>query len=126
MVVDKRSDIIMQAPGQKLPIELKRDTNHGLWEACITQLERLYVRDPEAQGYGIFGVFWFGDKRAGNIATVQGQVMARNPPDLVQPDIESMLDALDQEFAQIGAGKVSQGHPDCCEVEPGKIHSGER
>ncbi|MGP8050225.1 MAG: NACHT domain-containing protein [Desulfobaccales bacterium] len=68
MADDKRADIvILPPPGQKLPLELKRDTHGDLWEACINQLERLYTRDPEAAGYGIYVVFWFGDKREGNI-----------------------------------------------------------
>ncbi|WP_194477538.1 hypothetical protein [Bradyrhizobium sp. CCBAU 53338] len=33
------------------------------WYAHTTQLDRLYTADPEASGYGIYGVFWFGPKR---------------------------------------------------------------
>jgi hypothetical protein len=68
MAKDKKADIvIMPPPGQKLPLELKRDTHEDLWEAWRNQLERLYARDPEAEGYGIYGVFWFGDKRSGRV-----------------------------------------------------------
>jgi len=68
MAADKRADIvILPPPGQKLPLEIKRDTHKDIWEACKTQLERLYTHDPEASGYGIYVVFWFGDRRGGRI-----------------------------------------------------------
>ena len=74
MVADKRSDIVvLPPPGQKLPIEVKRDTykesDNDVWTACENQLERLYTRDPEASGYGIYVVFWFGDKRRLSLPT---------------------------------------------------------
>ncbi|MBI5453142.1 MAG: hypothetical protein HY956_00790 [Deltaproteobacteria bacterium] len=63
MAEDKRSDIILQTSEFKLPLELKRDYHEELWYACNTQLERLYTRDPESKDYGIYVVFWFGEKR---------------------------------------------------------------
>ena len=61
---DKRADmIVLPPPGQKLPVELKRDYHSDVWSACHTQLDRLYTRDPEAEGHGIFAVFWYGVKR---------------------------------------------------------------
>jgi len=81
MVADKRADIVvLPPPGQKLPLELKRDTHEDLWEACINQLERMYTRDPEAAGYGIYGVFWFGDKRRGRVP---------RPPEGISPPISA-------------------------------------
>jgi len=68
MAADKRADIVILLPGQKLPLELKRDTHADLWHACESQLERLYTRDPEAEGYGIYVVFWFGNQRAGRLS----------------------------------------------------------
>jgi len=68
MMKDRRSDIVVLSGGSlKLPLELKRDTHRDLWTACQTQLERMYVRDPNAAGYGIYTVFWFGDKRKGSM-----------------------------------------------------------
>ena len=68
MAQDKCADIvILPPPGQKLPLELKRDTHSDLWDACESQLDRLYTRDPEAEGYGIYVVFWFGEMRDGYI-----------------------------------------------------------
>jgi hypothetical protein len=61
MANDKRADIAILRPGMKLVIELKRDRHGEVWTAIETQLERFYARDPDAHGYGIYGVFWFGD-----------------------------------------------------------------
>jgi hypothetical protein len=46
-------------------VELKRDYNADVWSAAESQLDRFYTRDPEASGFGIYGVFWFGTKRGG-------------------------------------------------------------
>ena len=34
-----------------------------MWHAYETQLDRLYTSDPDASGYGIYGIFWFGPRR---------------------------------------------------------------
>ncbi|MGA3207547.1 MAG: hypothetical protein ABSE05_06970 [Syntrophales bacterium] len=91
MAADKRADIvILPPPGQKLPLELKRDTHEDIWEACQTQMERLYTHDPEASGYGIYVVFWFGDKRVGSIVTPPSGI---NPPQSPE-DLEKILRSL--------------------------------
>lgn len=63
MAHDKRADIVVYATGLKCVIELKRDCHDEVWTAVETQLDRLYARDPEASGYGIYGVFWYGDRQ---------------------------------------------------------------
>ncbi len=63
MAHDKRADIVVSSSTLKCVIELKRDYHAEVWTAATTQLERLYSRDPEASGYGIYGVFWYGLKR---------------------------------------------------------------
>jgi hypothetical protein len=67
MVADKRADISVALPGQKILVELKRDHHPDIWIAAESQLDRFYTRDPEASGFGIYGVFWFGGKRKGVI-----------------------------------------------------------
>jgi hypothetical protein len=67
MVADKRADIIAALPGRKVILELKRDIHPEVWSAPATQLDRFYTRDPDASGYGIFGVFWYGKHRQGSI-----------------------------------------------------------
>jgi len=65
MVNGNRADIalINSAKQMVLPIEAKRDYNKDLWTACENQLDKLYTGDPHTHGYGIYVVFWFGDKR---------------------------------------------------------------
>ena len=63
MANDKRADIVAILAGMKLVFELKRDYHPDVWVAIQAQLERLYTRDPDASGFGIYLVFWFGDLR---------------------------------------------------------------
>jgi hypothetical protein len=91
MAEDKRADIvIIPPPGQKLPLELKRDTHGDLWGACENQLERLYARDPEAEGYGIYAVFWFGAQRGGRLPAPPAGI---NPP-ATASDLETALRSM--------------------------------
>ena len=62
MVDDKRADIAVARPGMKVLVELKKDTHLEVWSAAQEQLDRFYTRDPEAKGFGIYGVFWFAEK----------------------------------------------------------------
>ena len=86
MVADKRADIVIMVPGHKLIIELKRDIHPELWSAPISQLQRLYTRDPDANGYGIFGAFWYGSRRRGSIP--------KHPKGLKAPTSASELEGM--------------------------------
>ena len=60
---DKRSDIRVSVDGGNgfaVPIEIKKNTHKDLWRAIRDQLIARYVRDPLADGFGIYLVFWFG------------------------------------------------------------------
>lgn len=62
---DKRADIRISfggANGFNIPIEIKKDTHDDLWRAIHEQLIPKYVRDPNADGHGIYLVFWFDGK----------------------------------------------------------------
>ncbi len=61
MVADKRADISVAMPGRKILCELKRSYHSEVWSAATNQLDRFYVHDPEAKGFGIYVVVWFGD-----------------------------------------------------------------
>jgi hypothetical protein len=63
MVANRRADVAVAMPGRKILCELKRDYHADVWSAAETQLDRFYTIDPEAKGFGVYGVFWFGDKR---------------------------------------------------------------
>jgi hypothetical protein len=62
MVADKRADITAALPGRKLILELKRDL-HANCGARPPHSLSFYTRDPEASGYGVFDVFWYGKHR---------------------------------------------------------------
>jgi hypothetical protein len=73
-------------PGMKVVVELKRDSHGEVWSAAETQLDRFYTRDPEAKGFGIYGVFWFGGNRKGKLKAA--------PDGVIPPTAAAMADAL--------------------------------
>lgn len=77
MVADKRADISVAMTGKKILCELKRDYHAEVWTAVEQQLERFYVHDPEAKGFGIYCVFRFGDKRQPNTIPLPPKGLAR-------------------------------------------------
>jgi hypothetical protein len=87
IVADRRADISVAMPGRKILCELKRDYHADLWTAADGQLERFYAHDPEAKGFGVYGVFWFGDSRP--------SPMPKHPDGLERPksavELERML-----------------------------------
>jgi len=84
MAADKRADIVVFGPNSlKLPVEVKRDTHKELWTAAKNQLERLYTRDPNASGYGVYLIFYFGNGRTGKITPhPDGAVLTDSPEEL--------------------------------------------
>lgn len=90
MVADKRADISVAMPRRKVLCELKRDYHADVWTALLGQLERFYAHDPEAKGFGVYCVFWFGDKRPKKIPTPLNQM---NPPQSAA-EMETMLRGL--------------------------------
>ena len=60
---DKRADIRVSCGSFNVPVEIKRNYHCDLWTAIRQQLIRQYTRDPGADGYGIYLVFWFGRDR---------------------------------------------------------------
>jgi len=60
---NKRSDIKISYINNNriaIPIEIKRDFHANVWKAWKTQLIAQYTQHPDAQGYGIYLIFWFG------------------------------------------------------------------
>ena len=58
---DKRADICVSFEGFNVPVEIKRSCHRDVWTAVEEQLIAKYTRDPDAEGFGIYLVFWFGD-----------------------------------------------------------------
>jgi hypothetical protein len=59
----RRTDVAATCARMKLVVELKRHYHPKVWSAASEQLDRFYVRDPEAKGFGIYVVLWFGTQK---------------------------------------------------------------
>ena len=59
---DTRTDIRVALQDFKVPVEIKRTQHRELWSAARNQLIAKYTGDPATAGYGIYLVFWFGDR----------------------------------------------------------------
>ena len=55
-----RADIRVSCAGFNVPVEIKKSSHQDVWSAMRNQLIAQYMRDPDASGYGIYLVFWFG------------------------------------------------------------------
>lgn len=91
---NKRADISAAfggVGGFNVPFEIKVDTSRDLWHAMRDQLMAHYVRDPGADGHGIYLVFWFGGKgmptaadggrRPGSAQELEARLRATLKPD---------------------------------------------
>ena len=58
----KRSDMRIAYDDFQVPVEVKKNSHREIWSAMHSQLIKKYVRDPATDGYGIYLVFWFGEK----------------------------------------------------------------
>lgn len=98
---NKRADIRASfggIGGFNVPIEIKRDSHKDLWKSWRTQLLAHYVRDPGAEGHGIYLVFWFGG--AGMPAAADGG----RPPssaDELESRLSAMLGDSEKPFVEI-------------------------
>jgi hypothetical protein len=90
MVADNRADISAAMAGRKILCELKRDYHAEVWTAIIGQLERFYAHDPEAKGFGIYTIFWFGAKRPRQIPRPPNAI----PPPRAAAEMEAVLQSL--------------------------------
>lgn len=91
MARGKRADIIVLGRDIKCPIELKRDHHPDVWTAAERQLDRFYTPDPQASRYGIYGVFWYGERRGSSIpAPPAGAPRPRSAADM-QRHLDDLL-----------------------------------
>jgi hypothetical protein len=92
----KRADIVFYHDALWLPVEAKRQQHADLWVAIERQLERLYTGHWQAEGQGVFLVFWFG---------AQVNVPAR-PEGGRKPTTAAALQAALDAHAAVKAGRV--------------------
>jgi hypothetical protein len=57
---DMRAEFMMAGRRIVVPIEVKKESHRHLWTAWRDQLDRQYTNDPEASGFGLYLVLWFG------------------------------------------------------------------
>ncbi len=95
---DKQSDIRASIPGSNVPIEIKRSCHRELWSAAHTQLIAKYTRDPGADEYGIYLVFWFGDAERCR-PTPRSGPKPKSAPELEQALLETLTDAERRKIA---------------------------
>jgi predicted NACHT family NTPase len=102
MVADKRADISVAMPGRKVLCELKRSFHDKVWSAATEQLDRFYVHDPAAKGFGIYVVFWFGDQDSWKVpAPPNGQARPASAEEMQQMLVASLPDAMRSRIAVI-------------------------
>jgi hypothetical protein len=86
--VDLRATLITDSGVRlSLPIEAKKDNHRLVWTAWRDQLQWLYTTDPDAQGFGIYLVFWFDHEsmpspegvRPSSAEAFASQIRARMP-----------------------------------------------
>ncbi len=85
MSANKRVDIVVARPGLKLVVEVKLAHSRDLWEAVANQLDHLYTRDPDTNGFGILLAIWFGAK--------SGKSVTANPDTNASPSTPQALAA---------------------------------
>lgn len=94
MAKSKRVDVILSIDDMKLPIEIKRDYHSDVWTACEDQLKALYTILPQADGYGVFLVFWYGESRGKkNSITCPPTHISKKRPTTAK-EMQKMLEAL--------------------------------
>ena len=59
---DSRADIRVFYNSYSVPVEVKKNSHRNLWSAPRDQLITRYTNDPKTGGYGIYLVFWFGER----------------------------------------------------------------
>ena len=87
-----RSDIALATGGFNVPVEIKVEGSRELWTGLRAQLITKYVRDPGANGHGIYVVMWFGKQPIRHPET-------RTPidnPSVLRVALEAMLSTDEQ------------------------------
>ncbi|HWV54722.1 hypothetical protein [Pseudorhodoplanes sp.] len=107
MARDKRADISVAMPERKILCELKRDYHRDVWKAADEQLERFYVHDPAAHGFGVYVVLWFGDKRPRDIPSHPGGQPRPGTPEEMERMLRELLPADRKERIAIVVVDVS-------------------
>ena len=91
---EKRPDIrVSFGSDLAIPIEIKKTNHRDIWRGISEQLVANYTRNPEADGFGIYLVFWFGIRYMKVIAPekTEGRPIPNGPEEL-KSLLEKQLD----------------------------------
>ena len=91
---EKRADIrVSFGSDLAIPIEIKKTYHRDIWRGISEQLVANYTRNPEADGFGIYLVFWFGIRYMKVIAPekTEGRLIPNGPEEL-KSLLEKQLD----------------------------------
>lgn len=91
MSAKKRVDIAVATTGLKLVIEVKLAHSPDLWKAITTQLDHLYTRDPETQGFGVLLVVWFGTKSPKGVTAKSRKKTVPESANALESELNSTL-----------------------------------
>ena len=95
-VGNNRADIRLSYQRFELPIEVKGEWHKELRTAAQSQLVQQYAIDPDANGYGIYLVFWFG-----------GTEMPSFKKDDPKPNTpEALQEILEAEFKTVNPQRI--------------------
>lgn len=99
---DKRADIMVTFnSSMNLPIEIKRHYHAELWSAPVEQLKKLYTRDPDAAGRGIYLVFWFGNSRERRIPKPPVGIVKPSNPEQLEKTLIQLIPEADRSLIEV-------------------------
>ena len=97
---EKRADIrISYGSDLAIPIEIKKNDNHRIWQGISEQLVPKYTRAPESDGHGIYLVLWFGTHMIRGIG---------NDPEKLKNQLKKQVDPILRNKINIVVIDVSQ------------------
>ena len=102
---DKRADLRVSFRNKfEVPIEIKRDSNEGLWTSLKGQLINQYAVSPRAHGYGIYLVLWFDGQK---IPRPTDGTTKPTSPDELKTRLEAQLDPVELQRISVRVLDVS-------------------
>lgn len=112
---ETRADmLILTFAGRNLPLEAKRHFHPDIWVAASTQLQG-YAADEQADGFGIYLVFWFGNDASPTPARPDGADGPTSARELeimlvadLPPDLRSRTDVVVFDVADPAASATAK------------------
>jgi hypothetical protein len=108
MIADKECDlVVLQGTDRLLPIEVKHHYHPELWTAWRTQLDRLYTRDANAGGLGVYLVFWSGEATGRKMPKLPNGVKRPTSGTELKIALESLIPEADRHRLRVAIVDIS-------------------